>query len=229
MLRRITLVALLIATSFSVLAQYDNPRHERSASPSGSRDGRFEGSVILAFQNGVDESFEGGSTLDIDSSAGWGITFGWNWTAKLNLQYKLISSSPGYIATIVPEDAIAAPADIEEDMSKYSHQLNLTYNFSSKAFTPFVLAGIGMTKLDSNITTGPPSLGCWWDPWWGYICFQDWETYNTTKFAYNLGLGLRWDFNNMVYTKASYSREFISLKNGSMNFDIAVFELGMMF
>ena len=55
MLKRITLCVLLLAFSCTVLAQYDNPKKKRSAS--GSRDGRFEGSVILAFQTGIDESF----------------------------------------------------------------------------------------------------------------------------------------------------------------------------
>jgi opacity protein-like surface antigen len=229
MLRRLALFVLLVAMSYPVLAQYDNPRNERAASPSGSRDGRFEGSIILAYQNSADESFEGGSSLDIDSTVGLGFTIGWNWTDRVNLQYRLIKSSPDYVAIIVPEDPTVVPSPIEHEMSNYSHQLNLTYNFSSRAFTPFVHGGIGMTKLDSKITSGPPDVDCWWDPWWGYICFGDWKTYDTTEFTYNLGLGLRWDINNAIYTKASYSREFLSLKNGSLDFDFAILELGMMF
>ena len=129
----------------------------------------------------------------------------------------------------MPEDTTIVPVFIDYKMQKYSHQFNMTYNFSRKAFTPYVVGGIGWTKLDSNILTGPPQSGCWWDPWWGYICFTDWSTFSTSEFSYNLGFGLRWDINNAIFTKAAYSREFLSLKNGTLNFDIATLEIGMMF
>jgi len=214
-------------TSFSVLAQYDHPREKTSES--GSRDGRWEGSVILAYQTGLDQSGEGGSSIEVDSTAGWGISFGWNWTEKMNLSYRYLSSSPKYTATIVPEDPEEDPATFNHKMSKGSHQLNFTYNFSKKAFTPFLVAGIGWTKLDSNIPSAPPQTGCWWDPWWGYICFTEWDTYKASEFSYNLGAGVRWDISDMIFTKAAYSREFFSVKSGSITFDMAIFELGVMF
>jgi opacity protein-like surface antigen len=227
MLKRFTLMALLLLTSVSVLAQYDHPRKERSQA--GSRDGRWEGSVILAFQTGLDEAYEGGSALEVDSTAGWGVSFAWNWTDQWNLSYRLLSTSPKYTALVVPEDTNIVPQLVEHKMTKYSHQFNATYNFSRKAFTPFVAAGIGWTMMDSNVPSSPPSVGCWWDPWWGYICVSDWRTYSVSKFSYNLGAGLRWDINNAIYTKASYTREFLDAQNGSIDFDMAIFELGLMF
>jgi opacity protein-like surface antigen len=227
MLRRIIVIVLLVAFSSTVLAQYDNPRKKRSAA--GSRDGRFETSVILAYQTGKNETSEGGSSLDIDSTLGWGLNFGWNLTAKWNLSYKFVSTKPNYLAVIVPEDPNLLPQSIDEKLSKSSHQFNVTYNFREKALTPFVLAGIGWTKVDSNVPTGSVGGGCWWDPWWGYICFADWKTYETTEFSYNLGLGVRWDINNALFTKAAYSREFLKLDNGTFNFDMAILEFGLMF
>jgi len=228
MLKRFSLIALLILISTSVLAQYDHPR--KKPSEAGSREGRWEGSVILAFQTGVDQAYEGGSELNVDSTLGWGLSFAWNWTEKLNLSYRYLSTSPGYVAMFVPEEGSPEiPRTIEHDMSKSSHQFNITYNFLNKAFTPFVVAGVGWTKLDSNVPSAPPGVNCWWDPWWGYICFSDWETYSTSQFSYNLGAGVRWDINTMLFTKASYVREFLSVENGSINLDTAVLELGLMF
>lgn len=229
MLKRFSLIALLILISSSVLAQYDHPR--KKLSKAGSRDGRWEGSVILAFQTGLDQSYEGGSELSVDSTMGWGLSFAWNWTDKWNLSYRYQSTKPDYTALVVPdEDSIEVPRTIAHEMSKSTHQFNVTYNFSRKAFTPFVVAGVGWSKLDSNVpTTAVPGVGCWWDPWWGYICFADWKTYKTSQFTYNLGAGLRWDINNMLFTKASYVREFLSSDNGSINLDTAVLELGLMF
>ena len=229
MLKRLALIALLVVTSSTVLAQYDNQKKDSSQSAAGSRDTRFEGSVILAYQNGVEESSEGGSAIDVDSTLGWGINVGWNWTAKLNLAYRLLATKPNYLATVVPDDEALLPQTIEHKLSKYSHQFNVTYNFSEKAFTPFVLAGVGWTKIDSNVPSGPPDTACWWDPWWGYICISDWRTYQATEFSYNLGLGVRWDINNAVFTKAAYSREYLKLDNGTLNFDTAVLEIGLMF
>jgi hypothetical protein len=43
------------------------------------------------------------------------------------------------------------------------------------------------------------------------------------------GLGFRWDINNAVFTRGAYSREFLSLDNGSLNFDLMTLEIGLMF
>lgn len=228
MSKRILLVVLLMITSSTVLAQYDNQR-KKERSNFGSRDGRFETSVILAYQTGASETTGGGSSLDIDSSSGWGIGFGWNWTARLNLSYRLLTNKPDYVAVFVPEDTEDPAQTFTQKMSKYSHQLNLTYNFMKGPLTPFVAGGISYTKLDSNIASAPPNASCWWDPWWGYICVGEWKTFSTSEFAYNLGAGFRWDINNAVFTRAAYTREFISLKNGSLNFDTVTVELGLMF
>jgi opacity protein-like surface antigen len=227
MLRRFALITLLIVTSFSVLAQYDHPRKERSKA--GSRDGRWEGSVILAYQTGLDPVYGGGAALEVDSATGWGFSAAWNWTDKWNLSYRFVSTSPKYAALVIPEDTNIIPQLVEHKMSKVSHQFNVTYNFSRKAFTPFVVAGVGWTKLDSNVPAAPPQIGCWWDPWWGYICVSDWKTYSTSEFTYNVGAGLRWDINNAVFTKASYIREFLAVDNGSIDFDMAILEFGLMF
>ena len=134
MLRRFALIALLIITSSTVLAQYDNPRKERSKA--GSRDGRWEGSVILAYQTGLDPVYGGGAALEVDSTTGWGFSVGWNWTDKWNLSYRLVSTSPKYTALVVPEDENIIPQVINHKMDKMSHQFNVTYNFSRRPFTP---------------------------------------------------------------------------------------------
>ena len=225
MLKRLILLVVLVTLSSSVFAQ----RFNKQSSGYGVRDSRFEASILLNYQNSTNEDFEGGSSLDIDSKAGWGIALGWNWTAKWNLAYKLAVNKPGYSATIVPEDPAEPPQTLEHTMSKYTHQFNATYNFRDKAFTPFIQAGAGFTTLDSNILSRPPTTGCWWDPWWGYICATEWKTFKTTKFSYNLGLGLRWDINNALFTRASYNREFVSVKSGSLTFDSLTLEIGLVF
>jgi opacity protein-like surface antigen len=229
MLKRFAFVLLLLVSSTTVLAQYDNQKTDRDRSPYGARDGRFESSVVAGFQNGADKDFDGDAQLDVDSELGWGFSLGWNWTQNLNLSYRLLSTKPGYTATLVTDEDPPEQRTVEHEMSKYSHQFNLTYNFMDGGFTPFVVAGIGVASVDSNVPTGAVEGGCWWDPWWGYICFTDWKTYTATELAYNLGLGFRWDINTALFTRGSYSVEYIDLDSGTLDFGTFILELGLMF
>jgi len=225
MLKRLILLLVLITLSSSVFAQ----RFNKQNTSYGARDSRFESSFLLNYQNSTSTDSEGGSALEIDSKAGWGITLGYNFTSKLNLAYKLTLTKPGYTATIVPEDPNIPPQILDYNMSKITHQFNGTYNFRDKPFTPFVQVGAGVTTLDSNVPDQPPTTGCWWDPWWGYICTTTWSTYKTTKFSYNVGLGLRWDVNNFFFMRGAYNKEWVSVKSGTLSFDTLTLEGGLIF
>lgn len=230
MLKQIVYLLLLTMASTVAVAQYDN---QKKASDSvdypGHRKGQFESSVVMGFQNGADKIFDGGSQLDVDGDLGWGFSLGWNWTQNLNVSYRLLFTEPDYMATIVPEDADFERETLEHTMSKYSHQFNMTYHFRDGPFTPLIMAGIGVATVDSNVPDGTVEGGCWWDPWWGYICFTDWETYSSTELAYSLGLGFRWDINTAAFARGSYSMEFIDLDSGSLNFGTFILEMGLMF
>jgi opacity protein-like surface antigen len=228
MLKQIAYLLLLSTVSTTVLAQYDNQRQDYGEEPSGPRDGQFESSVIVGFQNGADKIFDGGAQLDVDGEFGWGFSLGWNWTKNLNLSYRLLFTEPDYRATIVLEDEITRQT-VEHSMSKYSHQFNLTYHFRDGAFTPLGMVGIGLASVDSNIPNGSVEGGCWWDPWWGYVCFADWKTYTSSELAYSLGLGFRWDINTAVFTRGTYSMEFIDLDSGTLDFGTFILEMGLMF
>ena len=59
-------------------------------------------------------------------------------------------------------------------------------------------AGIGWSWVDTNIATEPPEVGCWWDPWYGYICTSWVNTRTLDGLTYQLGVGARYDFGNNV-------------------------------
>lgn len=219
------LVALLVLLmlSTSVQAQRFNKKvHDNH------RERTWEAGLLLQYQTSVSEEFEGGSTLDIDSSTGFGFFIGWNWTERVNLSWRFALNKPGYTAYIVPQEGGEVPQVLSYKMSNYTNQFNFTYNFMRGRFTPYIQAGLGWTKLDSNVPEAPPEITCWWDPWWGYICIDQWKTYKTSQFTYNLGLGLRWDINNAFFTRATYNREFIKLDSGSTNLDTITLEGGVM-
>ena len=127
-----------------------------------------------------------------------------------------------------PEGEDPVPRDIDYQLDKYSHALNATWNWFDGPLTPFLQGGIGWTRIDSNIPSQPPQTGCWWDPWWGYICDTTWKTYETSDFAYNLGIGLRWDINGALFLRGSYNREWVSVDSGDLDFDTLSLDMGLM-
>ncbi|NNJ64684.1 MAG: porin family protein [Xanthomonadales bacterium] len=223
-LQRLLFLIALLALSTTVHAQRFNQKQIHD----GIRYKNFEVSLLVQGQQGISEDFEGGSTLDIDDEFGWGFSIGWNWTEKWNLAYQFSLVKPKYSATLVPEDPMDVPRTIDFTMSKYAHQFNATYHFLSGPITPYIQAGAGWTKLDSNIIDRPPITGCWWDPWWGYICTTTWTTYDTTEFSWNAGLGLRWDVNGALFLRGSYNREFVKVDSGSLDFDTISLHFGLM-
>ena len=225
MIKRLVLLLLLITLSSSVFAQ----RFNKQDNSYGTRDSRLEASLVLAYQNSVSSDVEGGSSIDLDKSVGWGISIGWNWNPHWNTGYRLTVNSPKYTAVIVPEDPDIQTQTLNYKASKMTHQINTTYHFMNKSFTPYIQAGLGVTTLDSNVPDSPPTTGCWWDPWWGYICNTTWSTYKRTSFSYNVGLGLRWDVNNALFVKGAYVKEWVSVKSGTLSFDTLSLEGGLMF
>ncbi len=222
-IKRLTVLLTLLILSTSVHAQ----RFNQGKINDNDRYGNFEVGMLMQYQNGSDIEGEGGSSLDIDSGWGWGFGLGWNWTENWNLSYRFSLNKPDYSATIVPEDPVEPAQTINYELSKNTHMFNLTYNFMDGPLTPYVQAGLGWTKLDSNIISRPPTTGCWWDPWWGWICSTTWETFETTEFAWNVGLGLRWDINRLVYMRGSWNREIISVSSGNLDFDTVTIEAGL--
>lgn len=223
-IKRLLILVLLLAISTSVQAQRFNTKKINS----GERDGQWEAALLVNYQNSTDFNGENGSSIDIDKAWGWGVTFGYNLTSNWHFNFRLAMNEPDYSAIIVIDDPEIPPQTIDYSMSKYSGQLNAVYNFFEGPITPFAQAGLGWTRLDSNIVSEPPSTGCWWDPWWGYICTTTWSTYETTEFTYNFGLGMRWDINPALFTRGTINREWVSVDSGTLEFDTFTLELGLM-
>ncbi|HEY2677384.1 MAG TPA: outer membrane beta-barrel protein [Steroidobacteraceae bacterium] len=86
-----------------------------------------------------------------------------------------------------------------------------TYNFLNGPFRPYISAGLGYTWVDTNIVSGPPVAGCWWDPWWGYVCSGYQPTRGTSSWVGQLGAGLQWNFNHEFGMSVGYRESFIQL------------------
>jgi len=184
-------IALLLLSSFA------------SAQAVRDRAGTWEFGLQVVATSSETLSGEEGSGLSVGSDTGWGISGGYNFTNRLAILGDWTWRKPSYDATFLVEDT--------GELETISHSLNMNtlnfkgvFYFTEGALAPFVEAGLGWTHLDSNVVDGPPTTGCWWDPWWGYICRDFFSTYSDTRTSYSAAAGLRWDLRNGMTMRGSY-------------------------
>ena len=165
----------------------------------------WEWSVAGTFQQSKNVGSEGGSTLDLDSGPGIGFSIGYNFSNKLTLGFDLDYLRPDYRAVLIEDAMPPTSTTIDHEFTQFNTRIKGTYNFIDAPLTPFIEAGIGWTFFDSNVADGPPITGCWWHPYWGYICSNFYSTFTETSFSYGLGVGLRYELRGGMFLKASYN------------------------
>jgi opacity protein-like surface antigen len=192
------------------------------------RAGDWEASLLYKSQSG--ESFgapEGPDEANVKFSSdnGWGFTLGYNFNEHLNLAWEFSKNTPRYKTSF--RDAEGDPRTVSHTATFYTNNFNGTYHFMKGPITPFVSAGLGWTKIDSNISDGRGY--CVPDWYWGWYCYS--SSYDTTAFSYNAALGLRADFKNKLFLRASYGRQWLDEKIGKdkPEFDIGKIEIGYRF
>jgi opacity protein-like surface antigen len=193
---------------------------------SADRAGSWETRTDVMFENSTKWDFDGGTTADIKSSTGFLLGFGWHYTDNLEFGANFEFDSPGYDAHIA-SNVPGVFFDTHGNIDNFRLMFDGTYNFLPGKFSPYVTAAIGWTWMDTNIATSPPQTGCWWDPWWGYIC----TTYQNTKtlngFTYRLGAGVRYDINDRIALHASYKFTWTDVDNAKGTPDSDGFLLGI--
>jgi opacity protein-like surface antigen len=193
------------------------------------RGGAWEASFILLGSSSESAKGDMGSSIDFDSDVGWGFDATYNINQNLAIGFDAAFLRPKYSAVIVPDGGSPQAIDYKADV--FNGAVNGTWNIMKGNFTPYIQVGLGWTHFDSNVTDGPPVTGCWWDPWLGYVCSSFYSTYQDTRFSWNGGLGLRYEFPNDMFMKASYNKVWIDGgKNQSdPDFDMWKLEIGWMF
>jgi opacity protein-like surface antigen len=202
-----------------------------SVDVSAARKDKWEMTLQARYTDGTTFGFDGGATAELDDAFGWGFGIGYNFTDQLALSMDFSWSSMNYTATAESADTPGTTRQITGRADTSSTQLNLTYYFSPERLTPFVAGGLGWTWVDSNIASAPPATGCWWDPWWGYVCYPYQPTYSATEFSYNAALGVRWDIRESFFLRASIGKQWIDLDKASGTPDITLgrFDIGFAF
>ncbi len=197
----------------------------------GNRAGAWEWSVAALYQDSAGSGADGGSNLKLDSEFGLGINLGYNFTNKLYLGADLEWLRPDFSATIISDEIIPQARTINHTMSQFNGRIKGTLTFLEGPLSPFVEAGIGWSYFDSNVADGPPITGCWWHPWWGYICENFYSTFHSTEFSYGGALGLRYVMRGGMTLKLSVNQYWIDIgkAGGDPELNAARLEVGWAF
>jgi len=199
-----------------------------TAADAQDREGRWEFTLGTFYQLGVALDGEEGSTLDTDDDFGFSIGGGYNFSERLATNFALQWADVGYDADIVEEDG--GVRGINGSYDAFALAVNGIFNLTEGPLTPYVGAGIGWTWVDSNIPDGLPSTGCWWDPWWGYVCYTTYPTKTESAFSYQAVAGIRYDFDS-TFIRLNYTCQWLDFGSfdSTPRFDVIGLDFGWMF
>lgn len=178
------------------------------------RAGRWEARVGASLGNSVDVDFEGGTAAEIDGGVGFLFGMGYHYNDHLQFGTTFAFDQKDYEAEVVGDSA-GESFTAKGSLDTMSLMIDAAYNFLTGPFTPFVVGSIGWSWVDTNIATEPPSVGCWWHPWYGYICTSWQDTRTVDGLAYELGVGMRYDFSDTLAADGSYKMRWVDFEHAT--------------
>jgi len=201
-----------------------------------SRAGKWEFFLAPQVTNSKSLQGENGTDAIINKASALGFGFGYNVNHHIELSMIFASSSSNYSSTRViendPENPLIPNGPKTFTSSIYTSSINFgfTWNLLSTPFTPYITANLGSTYVDSGVPTGEITTGCWYDYWYGYVCYPYVQTYTATELNYGAGVGLRYDFNRRLYMKGGVSQNYLDLNSSNTPvFTTYQFIFGFMF
>jgi opacity protein-like surface antigen len=192
---------------------------------SADRQGTWETRLDITYQNSSDWDFNGGTTAEIDSDTSLLLGLAYHISDQLELGGNVTFGQTDYEADIVGDTV--PDFSVRGEYESTALTFDATWNFMPGDFSPFVSATAGWSWVDTNIATEPPQTGCWWDPWWGYVCTTFQDTKSLDGFTYGFDVGARYDFTDSFAIHASYRMMWVDLDNASGTPDIDGFRLGI--
>lgn len=189
--------------------------------------------VLLAPQYTLSKNlgFDGGATAKINDTWGFGLQIGYNFNEHWSLAGIFSWSNPDYQAVVQPAAGNSSPArSISGSLQTNTFALGVTYNILAGPLTPYVDTNVGGTYVNTDIAAGPPVSGCYWDPWFGYICGTAQPTKSDTFLSYGIGGGLRWDINKTFLVRGGVRQQWMDLSHtGTPGFWTFKLDLGFKF
>ena len=211
-MKRKILVLLCLACLFAGFADAQTRPTRRNVKP--VRANRWDFSLQTRYQTSRDFSAEQGSSLELQDSLGWGFGFGYNFNQRFNLGMVFSWRSVNYNAT-------AIDGDDPDNTHRYSGSMSIStiaitgdWNLLQGPITPYLNGNLGWMLVDTNIFAGYNG-GCWWDPWWGYVCGNYPTTYGVNATVASLGAGMRFDLSPSVFARVGYERGWTDIDRTS--------------
>jgi opacity protein-like surface antigen len=214
----------LILSGIVAIASLPWAAYGQQTRPPGSELG-FD--VVYQLSQKID--FNGGSSVDLSDDVGVTLWWSYRFNEHLDLQVALDWSDIDYDATLQSGIAPGSRANISGDLETFVPKAVLNYNILKGPLTPFINAGIGWAFVDTNIPNSRVQIGCWWDPWWGYICTPYQSTKSFDAFTYQVGAGVRWDINESYALRLLYEKHWLDYSKATSTPDFDQFRLGMAF
>lgn len=195
------------------------------------RKGRWE--LILGPQYTLAKNlgFDGGTTAKVDDSLGFALQIGYNLNDHWNLAGQFSWSNPDYHAVVQPAAGTpGGPLSRNGTFQTSTFALAVTYHFFAGPLTPYVDANVGGSYVNTDVASGPPVVGCYYDPWYGNFCSSTQPTKADTFLSYGVGGGLRWDVNSWLLLRAGVRQQWIDLSHtGSPSFTAFKLDVGFKF
>ncbi|WP_129777986.1 outer membrane beta-barrel protein [Peristeroidobacter soli] len=183
----------------------------------------------VVYQLSQKVKFDGGSTVDLNDDLGATLWWGWRFNEHLDLQAAIDWSNVSYDANFQSGTFPGVSAKVSGDIETFVPKVVLNYNILKGPLTPFLNVGMGWAFVDTNIPNSRVQVGCWWDPWWGYICTPYQSTKSFDEFTYQVGAGVRWDINKSYALRLVYEKHWLDYSKASSTPDFDQFRLGMAF
>ncbi|HTQ72811.1 MAG TPA: outer membrane beta-barrel protein [Burkholderiales bacterium] len=199
-----------------------------AAQNSPPRAGKWEFTLQPSFTHSKSFDSGNGTSGTTSSSLGFGFGVAYNLNNNLALGGDFVWGSASYTANIVPA-AGGATQTLNGTLDTSTIRFNVIWNMIGKGdITPFAIAGIGSTYVDTNIPYGGPPV-CWYDPWWGYYCSQ--PTRTAYDVSYSGALGVRWDIDRNIFLRGLVNRIWLDVGGsiGQPYFDQYRVDLGFKF
>ena len=191
----------------------------------GGGAGDWEFRLGPVFNESKDINFDGGSTVHLKSDTGFKFGTDYYVTDHLIVGGNFGWARSDFTGTVRGTNGASSYENGRVDLSTL--MFDATYTLLEGPIKPFGVVGLGWNWASTNIASGPPQTGCWWDPWWGYICSGYQPTKGSTSFAYQIGGGVQFNFTHAFAVTADYRYTVIDLNNASSKPGIS--SIGLMF
>lgn len=193
-----------------------------------NRTGFWDFTIQTRYSAAKDFDGPGGSKLSLEDDLGWGFGVGYNLNERLNIGGFVSWRTIDYTATDVNQADLSETTHYSGWLDTGNFAASAIFNLLPKAFTPYVQGTVGWALVDTNIPSGI-STGCWWDPWWGYICDGYATTYGVDGVAYSLGGGISLQPLDIMFLRVGYDRMWIDIDGAADSADLIRVDAGFLY